>query len=427
MLSRVLATIREYGLVAKGERLLVAVSGGPDSTALAHGLVKIAPRLGITPVAACVDHGLRPESAAEANGVRQRCQEMGIACEVLRVDVGRARRAHVSVQEAARNVRLAALESAASRLACTKIALGHTADDQAETVLFRIVRGTGLAGLAGIPYRRGPFIRPLLDVRRADILAYLARRNLAFVEDPSNANRRYARSRLRHDVLPMLARENPRVVDALLALAHEARDKGAGLWRQALPAGLYLPRSAAQTVDRWMREGHGTRTMTVRNGELSVGYGKVSWLPRALAQTLSDEARAGEAGEAAEAAKDRLVQGPGRYRIFESPAPGLEISPACAGVAPGGNEACFDVAKLAWPLRLRLPCPGDRMAPRSGRGTRKLSDLLIDAKIPKPERSLLPVLCDASGVILYVPGLRPSQLGRPDETTREWIQVHVLR
>jgi tRNA(Ile)-lysidine synthase len=97
------------------------------------------------------------------------------------------------------------------------------------------------------------------------------------------------------------------------------------------------------------------------------------------------------------------------------------------GVAPGGNAPCFDIAKVAWPLRVRSPRPGDRLTPRGGRGTRKLSDLLIDAKIPRHERALLPVLCDASGAILYVPGLRPSQLGRPDETTQEWIEIHVLR
>jgi tRNA(Ile)-lysidine synthase len=418
VLSRVLRTIRERGLVTKGDHLLVAVSGGPDSTALLHGLAKVAPRLGITLAAACVDHGLRSESAAEAREVRRRCQGLGIACEVLEVDVGRARKAHVSAQEAARDVRLAALESAAGRLGCTKIALGHTADDQAETVLFRIVRGTGLAGLAGIPYQRGPFIRPLLDVRRTQILAYLSKRKLAFIEDPSNANRRYARSRIRHDVLPRLASENPRVIDALLALAREAQDKDAGLWRRALPPELHLSRPAGHTIDRWMREGQGTRTMSVRNGELSVRYGKVSWLPRKSGANPLAQTRAGE---------DRLVQGPGLYRIFESPAPGLEIAPACAGVAPGGNAACFDTAKVAWPLCVRSMRPGDRLAPRGGRGTRKLSDLLIDAKIPRQERSLLPVLCDASGAILYVPGLRPSQLGRPDETTQAWIEVHVLR
>ena len=421
VLSRVLGTIRRRSLAVTGDRLLVAVSGGPDSTALLHGLTKVAPRLGITLAVACVDHRLRPESAEEARGVLRRCRDSGIACEILEVDVNRARKAHVSTQEAARNARLAALEDAADRLGCTKIALGHTADDQAETVLFRIVRGTGLAGLAGIPYQRGRFIRPLLDVRRAEILAYLAKRKIVFFTDPSNANRHYARSRIRHDVLPALARENPRIVDALLALAHETQDKSTGLWRQTLPAELYLPRPTVHTVDRWMREGHGTRTMTVRNGELAVGYGKVSWIPRIPGEGIPAKAEARNAGE------DRLVQGPGRYRISEAPAPGLEISPVCTGPWPGGNSACFDTAKLAWPLCVRAIRPGDRMAPRGGRGTRKLSDLLIDAKIPRPIRATLPVLCDAAGVILYLPGLRPSQSARPDETTREWFEVHVLR
>ena len=418
MLSRVLGTIRERNLLVRGDHLLVAVSGGPDSTALLHGLAKVAPRLGITLVAACVDHGLRPESAEEARSVRRRCQDLDISCEILVVDLTGVRKAHVSVQEAARNARLSALESAADRLGCTKIALGHTADDQAETVLFRIVRGTGLAGLAGIPYQRGRLVRPLLDVRRAEILAYLAKRKIAFFTDPSNANRRYARSRIRHDVLPALAKENPRVVEALLALARETQDKGHGPWRQSLPPEIYLPRPAVHTVDRWMREGHGTRTMTVRNGEVSVGYGKVSWKSGKPVQSLRAKPEAGE---------DRLVQGAGQYRVSEPPALGVEITAASAEPWPGGNSACFDTAKLAWPLRVRPLRPGDRMAPRGGRGTRKLSDLLIDAKIPRQERATLPALCDAAGVILFVPGLRPSQAARPDETTREWIEVHVLR
>jgi len=418
VLSRVLRTIRERGLVAKGDRLLVAVSGGPDSTALLYGLAKIAPRLGVSLVAACVDHRLRPESAAEARAVRRICQSMGIACEVLEVDVGSARKSHVSAQEAARNVRLAALETTAGRLGCTQIALGHTADDQAETVLFRILRGTGIAGLAGIPYQRGPFIRPLLDVRRAQILAYLAKRKLDYFTDPSNANRRYARSRIRHDVLPALARENPRVVEALLALAREAQDKGVATWRKDLPGDLYLPRRAVHAVDGLMRKPCGTRTISVRNGELTVRYGKVTWGLRKPADLAQPRTQAGES---------QLVPGPGQYRIFDPPAPGLDIAAACAGPWPGGNAACFDTAKLVRPLRVRALHPGDRMAPRGGRGTRKLSDLLIDAKIPRKERAALPVLCDASGVILYVPGLRPAQTGQPDGNTQEWIEIHVLR
>ena len=288
MLSRILRTIREHDLLAAGDRVLVAVSGGPDSTALLHALARLSPRLGVDVAVACVDHGLRPESAEEARAVSLRCQCLKISCEVIDVDVRQARRAHVSLQEAARNVRLAALEAAAARLGCMKIALGHTADDQAETVLFRIVRGTGIAGLAGIPYRRGPFIRPLLDVRRSELLGYLAKRKVEFFSDPSNANRRYARSRIRHDVLPLLEHENPRVVESLLALAREARAKGRAMaWRASLPPGLFLPRRVVESVERLVRDGRGSRRIAVRNGEITVTYGKVAWRP--VAPSPSDD------------------------------------------------------------------------------------------------------------------------------------------
>ncbi len=221
MLSAIQRTIAEHDLVARGDRVLVAISGGPDSTALLFGLARLAQRLGIELRAATVDHGLRPEAAAEAAAVARTCAALGIPCEVLRVEV--RRRAHVSIQDAARRARAAALTESAARLGCQRVALGHTADDQAETVLFRIVRGTGLAGLAGIPYQRDRFIRPLLDVRRAQVLSFLRRRRIAFVEDPSNRDPRFARSRVRADWLPFIARENPRIVEALLSLAADSR------------------------------------------------------------------------------------------------------------------------------------------------------------------------------------------------------------
>jgi tRNA(Ile)-lysidine synthase len=418
VLSRILRTIREHALLARGDRVLVALSGGPDSTALLHGLLALVPRLGIVVQAVCVDHGLRHESADEAGVVAERCRAMGVPCTVVPVDVGVARRPHVSVQEAARTVRLAALQETAARLGCNKIALGHTADDQAETVLFRILRGTGLHGLAGIPYQRDRLVRPLLDVRRAELLRYLGKRDITFFSDPSNASRRYARSRIRHDILPMLARENPRVVEALLALSSEARGQSATSWRDELPASAHVSRRTAETVQRLVREGRGMRHVAVRNGAIVVRYGQVLWHPKAAAP---------EAGTSIKIAEEVILPGPGQFRIFEPPAPAVEVLPARSDAWPGGNRACFDVAQLRWPLRLRAWKPGDRMAPRKGRGTRKLSDLLIDAKVPRWDRAALPVLCDASGRILFVPGLRPSEAGSPNQHTREWFEVRVAR
>jgi tRNA(Ile)-lysidine synthase len=389
VLSAIVRTIREQALLGRGDRVLVAVSGGPDSTALLHALLRLAPRLGITVEAATVDHGLRPEAAREAALVAERCRALGVPCEIAAVDVRAARAPHVSWQDAARRARLGALEAIGARRGCARIALGHTADDQAETVLFRIVRGTGVAGLKGMPYRRGPFVRPLLDVRRSEVLRYLERRRLPFIEDPSNADRRFTRARVRHEWLPFLARENPRVCEALLALAVDARGRTPDA---ASITGL--SRRAAATVSRLVAAGRGTSRVSVAGGEIEVSYGKVSWRPK------PDGAPIG-------------------------PALSIEVEEGAAPQAPQAGAIAFDLDRLALPLRVRAPRAGDRMRPRGGRGSRKLSDLLIDAKVPRERRSGLSLLEAADGTILFVPGLRPSEVGRPGPETKRWIQVRV--
>lgn len=410
MLSRLVRTLREHDMLAPGERVLVAVSGGPDSMALVHALAHVSKRLDFGLCAATVDHGLRTESAAEASLVVQRCRALGVPCEILKVDVRSARGPHISLQEAARNVRLQALESAALRLGCSRVALGHTADDQAETVLFRILRGTGLPGLAGIPYRRGIFIRPLLDVRRSSLLAYLGKRRVPFIEDPSNRNRHFARVRIRHDILPVLAQENPKVVEALLALAQQARALPVGEGSKALPK--LAPRTAA-LVQRMAAEGRGTRRISVPQGEIVVSYGKVVF--RSPSAT----------NESASAGGLIPVGGPGIYTLAgHEQGPFIELTET-DDVPPHG--ATFDAAQLAFPLQLRSRRAGDRMRPRDGCGSRKLSDLLVDGKIPREQRAHLPVLTDAQGNVLFVAGLRPSEIARPSPVTRRWIVVRVLQ
>ena len=411
MLSTILRTIREHELVAEGDRVLVALSGGPDSRALLLTMLRLAGRLGIAVQAATVDHGLRPEAAAEAAAVVAWCAGLGVDCEVLRVDVGGARQRHVSWQDAARRVRLAALEEAAARRGCARVALGHTADDQAETILFRLVRGTGVSGLAGIPHRRGRLVRPLLEVRRREVLRFLARKKVAFFEDPSNADRRFARARVRHDWLPLLARDNPRVVEALLSLGAEVR----ALPRHPAPSGrLPLSRRVARQVARLAASAEGTRRVSVKGGTVEISYGRVAWQPG----PLTAPPRVGE---------DEMVEitGAGVYRMSAGPAIEVRGGEGAGGAGAGANGAVFDAEDLAWPLRLRGRRDGDRMRPRGGRGTRKLSDLLIDAKVPRPARAALPVLESAEGVILFVPGLRPSAVAAPTPGTRRWIQVRA--
>jgi tRNA(Ile)-lysidine synthase len=377
--------------------------------ALLHVLWEARERLGLELVVAGVDHGLRPAAAEELALVRARAEALGVSFSRLAVDVAGGKRGP-SWQDAARRARLAALEALAAKQGAHHIALGHQADDQAETVLFRIVRGTGLAGLAGIPYRRGPFIRPLLDVRRAEILRYLRRRSIPFVEDPSNADPRYARARIRHRLLPLLAGENPRVVEALVALAAAARARGQRDDRDDLDdLTRALPRGVRAAVGRLRARG-GTAAVDLAGGRrVRISYGQVRIGPRA---------GAGAPGRP----ETLLIAGPGAYRWAAGT---LDVKEARGHRSPEGGvvAADFDADRLGWPLRVRARRAGDRMRPRGGSGSRKLSDLMIDAKIARDARAGLPVVTSAGGDLLFVPGLRPAEYARPDGRTRRVVQL----
>ena len=408
MLSAVLATIAARDLLRRGDRVVVAVSGGPDSMALLHVLWEVRARLGLTLEVAAVDHGLRADARREVDLVRERADALGLPFTAVSVDVAGERRARrgLSLQDAAREARLRALATLAGDHGANRVALGHQADDQAETILYRIIRGTGLAGLAGIPYRRDVFIRPLLDVTRAQIVRYLRRRSIPFVEDPSNADPRFARARIRHAILPALARENPLVADALRALAAAARGDGAA----SAGAASSLSRRAAATVARLASRG-GTATIDVAGGRrVEVSYGRVRV-----------ERKNGPGDRRPAATASIAIGGPGRYRW---PAAGvIEVSEGAPAPPAAGGGGTFDADRLAWPLVMRARRPGDRMRPRGGRGSRKLSDLMIDAKIARPVRGLLPVVTTADDVVLFVPGLRPAEAGRPSATTRRQVNV----
>jgi tRNA(Ile)-lysidine synthase len=404
MLSTVLRTIATHGLCARGDRVIVAVSGGPDSMALLHVLWEARERLGLELQVAGVDHGLRPAAQEELALVRARAAALGLPFARLSVDVAGGKRGP-SWQDAARRARLGALEALAVERHAQHIALGHQADDQAETVLFRIVRGTGLPGLAGIPYRRGPFIRPLLDVRRAEVLRYLHRRSIPYVEDPSNADPRYARARVRHRVLPLLAEENPRVVEALVALAAAARARGPHDDRDDLTRAL--PRGARAAVGRLRARG-GTAAVDLAGGRRArISYGQVRIVPRG-AEPASAQPEA------------LLIAGPGAYRWSAGTLDVEELGGRGAGDAVAAD---FDAERLGWPLCVRARRAGDRMRPRGGSGSRKLSDLMIDARIAREARAALPVVTSARGDLLFVPGLRPAEFARPDGRTRRVVRL----
>lgn len=222
LLPRVRRTLRERGLIAHGSRVLVACSGGPDSCALLFALRELSAELGLWLEVASVDHGLRPSARDDVAVARAQAERAQAPFHALRVEVARDA---ASLQAAARAARYAALLELAARLGASRIAVGHTQDDQAETVLQRVLRGGGLPGLAAVtPLREDGVVRPLIDCRRADVHAYAATLAVPIAIDPSNQDPAFTRVRVRSELVPALLREDPQVLSHLAALADDARD-----------------------------------------------------------------------------------------------------------------------------------------------------------------------------------------------------------
>ncbi|MFI5306742.1 MAG: tRNA lysidine(34) synthetase TilS [Polyangiales bacterium] len=245
IVARVRRTIHERALIAPGTRVLAACSGGPDSAAMLIALARLASDLDYELQAASVDHGLREDAALDVAIAAEQAAAAGVPFHALRVVVD----PHASLQQAARSARYAALHALAARLGAARIAVGHTQDDQAETVLIRTLRGAGLAGLSGVePLRGDGVIRPLIDCRRADVVAFAAQHCSRVASDPSNLDARFERVRVRHDVLPRLEAEDPAAVQHLADLADEARG-ASDVLRAEAEALLALSEQCDESID----------------------------------------------------------------------------------------------------------------------------------------------------------------------------------
>jgi tRNA(Ile)-lysidine synthase len=382
LIAAVNAQIRRVGPGLYG----VACSGGADSLALADAAIAAAGPTNV--VALSIDHGLSPGSAAVSAGVAAWARAQGAAAVVRRVDVVR----RGSLEAAARTARYAALDAIADELGLACVLLGHTARDQAETVLLRLLRGTGPAGLAAIPVQRDRFVRPFLAIERAAIDAYAHARALPIWHDPMNDDRRVARVRIREEILPALRRENPRLDAALVRLAGSCAEWLAVIDARARPfaqfpidgltlatqpaairkravsialeaAGLDYDAAHLDAIDRLITDGdHGQRSIDVRGGAVVRSYGVLSIA--------------------------------------------CEPSEAPAFAIPDGFE-------------LRRWRAGDRMRPARLKGrSRKLSDLYIDAKVPRAMRDVARVVVRTSdATIVWAEHVGPA-FGEPYSPTR---------
>jgi len=221
LLKQVKDTIRKHEMLSGGEAVVAAVSGGADSVVMLHALWSLRDELKLKIIVAHLDHGLRgAESRRDYLFVKGLARSMGLPFEGRRLKKGTLKAIGGSVQEAARNIRYEFLDEVARKFKAGRIILGHTLDDQAETVLMRLIKGASLSGLTGIPPKREKYIRPLIETKRDDIEGYAGEAGLKFVVDSSNLEAKYLRNRIRLGLIPALKKEyNPKITETIARTA----------------------------------------------------------------------------------------------------------------------------------------------------------------------------------------------------------------
>jgi tRNA(Ile)-lysidine synthase len=400
-----LEAARKSGLIGDGRRVLVLLSGGGDSVCL----LDVALRLGAAVTALHVNYGLRPGADDDERFVRELCERLGVPLTVERVALPEG---GGNLQERAREVRYALAE----RHADGDYAAAHTASDQAETVLYRLAVSPGSRALRGMAPRRGRLVRPLLGVTRADVRDYLRARGLEWREDPSNADRRFARARVRHDVLDALVELSPAAERTIAETARQLREEGEVLDAAVDESMEALGGGPAVSLDELRRQPAAVRRLVLRRLAERATGGEIHPLSRRETEEIL--ALGGHGTKSLDLGGGlRAVAEYGTVRFTRTPeavAPGPVTLPIPGHVrfgsweieatvsAPG--DVAISAAALGASATVRAWREGDRMRPAGLGGTKTLQDLFTDRKVPRGLRRTLPVV-EAGGVIVWVAGV----------------------
>jgi tRNA(Ile)-lysidine synthase len=453
----VLNFVRREGLFQPGDRVLAAVSGGPDSVALLHLLAGWRQELALELGVAHFDHQLRGrESAEDAAFVADLAEKLVLPFHLSRGDVkDLARRQKLSVQMAARKLRLAFLQDTCRTRGYQKLALGHTADDQVELFFLRLLRGAGPEGLKGMwPATPEGTVRPLLGVGKAALLAWLEQQGLVYRRDPGNLSRAYLRNRVRLDLLPELQRlYNPRLQEAVWrtqALLQEEERLLAGETDRLLAGVGRRPAQDwyALALDRLLALDPGWQLRLLR-----AALGRIDAeqsLSAAQTASLLDLARGAKSGGLLSLGGVEAARAGSELHIFRPlpPAPGGSLTlpaapegtmeseegwtwtwssrerPAGSLIALEPQAAVLDRERLAFPLEVRYFRAGDRFWPLGAPGSRKLQDFLVDAKMPRWLRPHIPLVV-SRGQIIWVAGLRPAESVKVSGDSRSYLTIDL--
>lgn len=475
MMTKVRRTIERHRLLRKGDRIIAAVSGGPDSVAMLRILKGLSEKgYGLTLTVAHLNHGLRgSESDREEQFVRELCASLAVPFHGRRADMAAAvRRGGGSLEEACRRERYAFFEELRIGERMDRVALGHHLDDQAETVLMRFLRGSGTEGLKAMaPLRDGVYIRPLIEVTRREILSYLAREGTAFMEDSSNERDIFLRNRIRRELLPFLIKEyNPRLVENLGRMTEIIRLEddfiqgiAEGLlhrWREddtdgtiRIPLEEWRPLHEAlrrrlvktillglsprkqgigyRHVDAVMKvvEGNNPGAVLDMPFRVRVGreYGRLFFEKKKEVPQGSTGGREKKRdGGKREKTGGVIANVPGTIHIPEW-GKTLSFSYVEKSSAGGGTDRSVfvDPGRIYFPLEVRARLPGDRMEPLGmGGKTKKVQDIFVDEKISRHRRDKIPLVVDRESVI-WIPGVRLSGRVAVTERTGRVLKIEI--
>jgi len=472
--QRVLQFIQQNRLITGGQKILVAVSGGPDSVCLLYTLYRLQTELNISLHVAHLNHQLRgADSEADACYVADLARQLDIPATIEKRDVAGFQAEHrLSPEEAAREVRYRFLSQTAQAVGAAKVAVGHTRNDHVETILLHIIRGTGMRGLRGLqPCLTLRFadntlmvVRPLLETERKETEDYCARLQIIPCLDVSNQTLSFLRNRVRRELLPLLKNYNPGIFESLLRIGRIAQDELALLdaesekiWRElirkkgntvifnkaqflALPSALqrHLLRKGIEELLGTLKDIEARHIEEVIQA-LDKPAGKQIILPDGLVFSIEYDcylmgSDLVEQIPFPELKKEYGITIPGSIEI-----PGWRIEAVVqppdalppAGERPGYARenrftACFDLDKTGTMITMRARRQGDRFQPQGMSQTKKVSEFMLDARIPKAWRDRIPIICSPQGII-WVAGWRISENVKITAGTRQVLCLSLFR